>query len=215
MGVTPGPLEGVGGSLQHFEAWVQRSGLGGRGRGLRAKIWVAPTCPRPRFARRGQASRIFIENAKRRQAARSAACPFDCAGRFVGREAASNRARNFPFAFKTLRCERVFPLRSKRFAVSMLEFSKLHSLYAQSGCACERVFRLRSKRFAMSVLETFDGAVMNAFRQAQAENHVLSVKRTGGGLGPRPLRGLRPSPAQTGVSPFCSPKALSPAPPAH
>ena len=39
---------------------------------------VAPTCPRPRFARRGQASRNSIE--QRRQAARSAACPFDCAG---------------------------------------------------------------------------------------------------------------------------------------
>ena len=51
----------------------QRSGV------LRCNM-VAPTCPRPRFARRGQASRIFIVNAERRQAASSAACPFNCAG---------------------------------------------------------------------------------------------------------------------------------------
>jgi len=33
-----------------------------------------------RFAAFGPPTRIFKENAKRRQAARSAACPFDCAG---------------------------------------------------------------------------------------------------------------------------------------
>ena len=39
---------------------------------------IAPTCPRPRFARRGQALRNSLD--KRRQAACGPACPFDCAG---------------------------------------------------------------------------------------------------------------------------------------
>ena len=66
-----------------------------------------------RFAVFAKASRIFIENAERLQAARSAACPFNCAGEI---------------------CKPRSGVKSS---------TPLLSLYPQNGCTCERVEELR------------------------------------------------------------------------
>ena len=53
---------------------------------------IAPTCPRPRAARRGQALRNF--NLETVTADKVRRVYLTARGRFVSREAASNRARN-------------------------------------------------------------------------------------------------------------------------
>ena len=87
--------------------------------------------------------------------------------------AGSAGATVFSFALKTLRCERVFPLRSKRFAVSVWEiFAARHSncsVLSVNGkklrrpcldrfavfAKASRIWLLRSKRCALSALEFF------------------------------------------------------------
>jgi len=72
-----------------------------------------------RFAAFGPPTRIFIENAKKRQGAHCAACPFDCAGEICKPRSGVKSS----------------PQLLSLYAQNGCAFERRLSLYAQNGCA--------------------------------------------------------------------------------